>query len=178
MSRSNRTQLALGILLILLGAWFLVARTVPDLQNLVSRFSEWPLQIIGAGIVLLIIGLVVGAPRMAVLACLVAGIGGILYYQNLTGDWNSWSYMWTLIPAFVGVGNILAGILGGGFCRSLGSGLNLIMTSAVLFLIFAAFFGGLNLLGAYGAAILLILLGVWILIIGLLRTFRQSGSGE
>lgn len=172
MSRSNRTQLALGILLILLGAWFLAARIVPDLQNLVNCFSEWPLQIIGAGIVLLIIGLVVGAPRMAVAACLVAGIGGILYYQNLTGDWNSWSYMWTLIPGFVGVGNILAGILGAGFRRSLGSGLNLMMTSAALFLIFAAFFGGLNLLGAYGAAILLILLGVWIVILSLLRTFR------
>ncbi len=178
MTRSNRTQLALGIILILAGAWFLAARTMPDFQTLLGRFSEWPWQIIGAGIVLLIIGLVVGAPRLAVPACIVAGIGGILYYQNLSGDWDSWSYMWTLIPGFVGVGNILAGILGGDFRRSLGHGLNLLLTSAVLFLIFAAFFGGLDLLGTYGPAILLILLGVWILARGLIRTFRRSGSGE
>ena len=41
---------------------------------------------------------------MAVPACIVAGIGGILYYQNMTGDWASWAYAWTLIPGFVGVG--------------------------------------------------------------------------
>jgi hypothetical protein len=177
MSRSNRTQLIFGIILILLGAWFLAVRTMPDLQSLLGRFSEWPWQIIGAGIVLLVIGLVIGAPRMAIPACVVAGIGGILYYQNLSGDWASWSYMWTLIPGFVGVGNILAGILGGDFRRSFGHGLNLIITSAVLFLIFAAFFGGLDLLGAYGPAMLLILLGAWIVARGLIRTLRHS-SGE
>lgn len=178
MSRSNRTQLGLGILLILLGVWFVAMRTMPDLESLIERFSDWPWQVIGAGVILLLIGLVVGAPSMAIPACIVAGIGGILYYQNLTGDWDSWSYLWTLIFGFVGVGNILAGILGGDFRRSLGHGLNLLVTSAVLFLVFASFFGGLDILGAYGPAILLILLGVWIVARGLVRSLRKPRSEE
>ncbi len=176
MSRSNRTQLGLGIILILLGAWFVAVRMVPGLQDILGRFTEWPWQVIGAGIVLLLIGLVIGAPGMAVPASIVAGIGGILYYQNLTGDWDSWSYMWALIPGFVGVGTILSGLLSGDFRRSLGSGLNLMVISAVLFLVFASIFGGLDLLGTYGVAVLLILLGVWIIARGLIRSFRRSRS--
>lgn len=174
MNRSNRAQLGLGVVLILLGAWFVAVRSMPQLQDLMDRFSEWPWQIVGAGIILLLIGLVVGAPGMAIPASIVAGIGGILYYQNLTGNWDSWSYMWALIPGFVGVGNILAGLLGKDFRHSVGHGLNLIVISAVLFIVFASVFGELKILGTYGAAILLILLGIWVVARGLFRSFRKS----
>jgi hypothetical protein len=93
-----------------------------------------------AGGVVLLIGLLVGAPGMAVPACIVAGIGGILYYQNATGDWGSWAYVWSLIPGFVGVGTILAGLLGQDFRQSVRSGLNLILISLIMFLFFAAVF--------------------------------------
>ena len=42
--------------------------------------------------------LLTGQPGMLVPACIVGGIGGMLYWQNLTGDWASWSYSWSLIP--------------------------------------------------------------------------------
>jgi hypothetical protein len=162
----NRSQLALGLILILLGGWFIAQRQIPALNQLVQTYMSWPLNVVSAGVLIFIIGLLVGAPGMAVPAAIVAGIGGILYYQNMTSDYTSWSYMWTLIPGFVGVGELLAGLLSRSN-HKFRSGVNLIVTSAVLFIVFAAFFGRLNILGPYGPAVLLILLGVWVLARGL-----------
>lgn len=164
----NRTQLALGLILILLGAWFIAQRQVPALGQWINLYMSWPLNIIAAGGLILLIGLLVGSPGMAVPAAIVSGIGGILYYQNVSKDFTSWSYLWTLIPGFIGVGEILAGLLSGSWSRSRG-GMNLIVTSVVMFIIFAAIFGHLNILGAYGPAILLILVGVWVLARGLIN---------
>ncbi|HLO17119.1 MAG TPA: hypothetical protein VK206_19955 [Anaerolineales bacterium] len=171
--RQNRTNLFLGVLLILIGAWLVVTRQVPALQHWLDKNFAWPMWTIGAGLLVLVIGLITGAPGMAVPASIIAGIGGILYYQNLTHNFGSWSYMWALIPGFVGVGTILAGLLGENTRRNLSHGLNLIVISAVLFLVFATFFGGISILGDYGVAIVLILLGVYVLI----RGFIRSGSG-
>jgi hypothetical protein len=171
--RQNRTSLFLGILLILIGAWLVLSRQVPSLQNWLDDNFTWPMWTIGAGLLVLLIGLLTGAPGMAVPASIIAGIGGILYYQNATDDYASWSYMWTLIPGFVGVGTILAGLLGENTRRNISHGLNLVVISTVLFLVFATFFGGISILGEYGAAVILILLGVYVLI----RGFTRSGSG-
>ena len=171
--RQNRSSLILGILLILIGGWLVVTRQVPALQNWLENNFTWPMWTIGAGLLVLLIGLITGAPGMAVPASIIAGIGGILYYQNETGDFGSWSYMWALIPGFVGIGTILAGLLGENTRANLAHGLNLLAISAVLFLVFATFFGGLAILGDYGAAILLILLGLYVLV----RGFVQRGTG-
>jgi len=172
MSRQNRTQLALGILLVLLGAWFIAVRQIPILKPFSNLNFDWPFYVIGAGAILLLIGLVTDAPRMAIPAAIVAGIGGILYYQNMSQDWESWNFMWTLIPGFVGVGNILAGLLGDDTRHNFGRGMNLIIISAVLFLIFAAIFNRINMLGNYGAAGLLILLGLYVIGRGLMSSRR------
>jgi hypothetical protein len=174
--RQNRTNLVLGILLILIGGWLVVSRQVPAVQDWLDNNFTWPIWTIGAGLIVLLIGLLTGAPGMAVPASIIAGIGGILYYQNQTSDYSSWSYMWALIPGFVGVGTILAGLLGEHTRRNLAHGLNLIVISTVLFLVFATFFGGLSILGDYGAAIILILLGLYILIRGFTRS-GNSGRG-
>jgi hypothetical protein len=171
--RQNRTNLVLGILLILIGGWLVLSRQVPGVQNWLDDNFTWPMWTIGAGLIVLLIGLLTGAPGMAIPASIIAGIGGILYYQNQTGDFGSWSYMWALIPGFVGVGTILAGLLGENTRRNLAHGLNLIVISTVLFLAFATLFGGLSILGDYGAAVILILLGLYVLI----RGFARSGRG-
>jgi len=178
MRKQGRTQLALGIILILLGAWFVAQRTFPEVAAFAARFSDWPFTVIGVGALLLVLGLILGAPGLAVPAAIVAGIGGILYYQDLTGDWDSWAYMWTLIPGFVGVGVLLQGLLGEDTRRNLRHGLNLMVVSAVLFLVFSAFLGGWNLLGNFGPAILLILLGLWVLGSGLYRSIRGNKQEE
>jgi hypothetical protein len=102
MDKRDRTQLALGLLLVILGAWFFAVRQVPALRAWTEIQFDWPFYVIGAGALILLIGMLMGAPGMAVPACIVAGIGGILYYQNSFGDWESWSFLWTLIPALSG----------------------------------------------------------------------------
>ncbi|MFZ5878669.1 MAG: hypothetical protein ACOY0R_04815, partial [Chloroflexota bacterium] len=103
--------------------------------------------------------------------------GGLFYYFENIGSYSDW-FMWFLIPGFVGVGSILAGLLGDNTRRNLRSGLNSIVISAVLVLVFSSLFGNLPLLGQYGPAILLILLGLWVLGSGLFRSWRgKPGDG-
>jgi len=151
--------------LILLGVWFLVAQFVPGLQVWIS----WPLIVAGVGAFLLIIGLLTGVPGLAVPACIVGGIGGLLYWQNSTGNWESWAYAWTLIPGFVGVGIILSGLLGGEIRQALRGGGWMVLISLVLFTVFGSFFGALGLAGDYWP-VLLIVLGLLILVWPLFRS--------
>ena len=160
MDRRRRSSLATGLVLILIGALIFAAQFVPGWES----WFQWPLFIVGIGAVLFIIGLLTRVPGLAVPACIVGGIGGLLYYQNVTGDWDSWAYAWALIPGFVGVGVIVAGILGGRFRKPLREGGQLILISLVMFLAFGSFLGliGLGPLGQYWP-VLLIALGVLIL---------------
>ena len=178
MNRRNRSQLGLGILLILLGAWFFAARQIPALSEWTQHRFEWPMYVVGAGAVILLVGLLTGAPAMSIPACIVAGIGGILYYQNRLGDWESWSFLWTLIPGFVGIGIILTGLFGEDTRRNLEHGLNQVVISAILFLIFAAIMGRLNVLGPYGPAALLIVLGLYLIGRGLIRSRGSREGGQ
>lgn len=169
--RQNRSTLILGLVLILIGAWLVVSRQVPAVRDWLDAMPDftWPMWTIGAGVLIFLIGLFTSAPGMSVPAAIVAGIGGILYYQNANDDFGSWSYMWALIPGFVGVGIILAGLLGEHTQHNLMRGLNLIVISVVMFLVFATLFGGIGILGPNGAAIALIALGVYLLLRGFLR---------
>jgi hypothetical protein len=173
MGKRNRTQLVLGLILILVAGWLIATRINPDLAKILALPAfVWPMWVILAGLVLLVIGLLVGAPGMAVPACIVAGIGGILYYQNATGRWESWSYMWTLIPGFVGIGSILAGLLGDNLKKSVRDGLNTLMVSVILFAIFGTFFKAWTIFGdfsAYVPIVLLFLAGIWFIVRGVLR---------
>ena len=176
MNKTGRSQLALGIILILVGGWFLLNQSMPAFRDFFKPYTEGPsvMLLIGAGI--FIIGLATGSPGLSVPAAIVAGIGGIFYYPGLTNNFESWAYMWTLIPGFVGVGTLLQGLLGENTGANLKRGLNLMVISAVLFLVFASFLGGWNILGSYGPAILLILLGLWVLGSGLYRTYRKKAE--
>lgn len=176
--RQNRTNLVLGLLLILVGGWLIVTHQVPSLQHWLDKNFSWPMWVIGAGAIILVLGLLTNAPGMAIPAAIVAGIGGILYYQELHKDYGSWSYMWALIPGFVGVGQILAGLLGENIRRSFSRGLRLLLISAVLFLLFGTIFGGVAILGPYGVPILIILLGVYILARGFMRGGGSGVSNE
>jgi hypothetical protein len=174
----GRTQLVLGLLLILAGGWYLADSTLPAFHELFSQYLRWPYTLAAIGAALLILGLVLGAPGMTVPAAIVAGVGGIFIYQETNHDYASWSYMWTLIPGFAGIGSILAGLLGDNTAHNVKEGLKAIVFSAVLFLVFSVFLGDLNLLGDYGPAILLILLGLWVLASGFFQTFRKPQKEE
>lgn len=177
MSKQSRSQLALGTILILVGIWFFAEKTIPSISALADQYFKWPFTLVWIGALILLIGLLTGNPGMAVPAAIVAGIGGIFYYNDAyAGGQAAWSYMWTLIPGFVGVGSIIAGLLGDNPRQNLGHGFNTILVSAVGFLIFASIFGGLDILGKYGAAILLIVLGLWLLGRSLWKSLSKKGD--
>jgi hypothetical protein len=165
--RKNRSGLAVGLLLIVLGGWFLAVQLVPGLDDWFWGFADWPFIVIGVGLFLLIFGLLVGAPGMAVPAMIVGGIGGILAYQNATNDWSSWSYAWTLIPGFAGLGGMLAALLGEGGKKGFSGGFSTVMVSLVMFLIFSSFFG----VTPFGDwwPLVIIALGLWLLLRAFLR---------
>ena len=94
---------------------------------------------------------------------IMCGIGGLLYWQNETGNWESWAYAWTLIPGFVGVGVFLAELLEGKVRSAVQSGGWLIFISLTMFGIFASFLGGPDWIGPYWP-VLLILAGVVMLV--------------
>jgi hypothetical protein len=167
-NQQRRPGIAAGVLLVLFGVALLAVQFVPELRGWLGTSFGWSLIIVGIGAVLLLTGLLTWQPGLVTAGCIVAGIGGILYWQNATGAWASWAYAWTLIPGFAGVGMILAGVMQGDFWRSFRLGLWQILTSAVLFLVFAAFLGGPNLLGVYWP-VLIIGLGVLMLFQSLLR---------
>jgi hypothetical protein len=177
MTRQKRSDLVFGILLLLIGAWFLGAQfnILPGLNEIINIEYQWPLVVIGVGGLLFLLGLLARSPGLSVPACVVAGIGGILYWQNLTGQWDSWSYLWTLIPGFVGVGIILSTLLGGETRRGYTSGLRTILVSAILFVIFLMLFSGQVLFVRYWP-VLVILLGIWIIIQGVFRKRPTGGS--
>jgi hypothetical protein len=79
-SRAQRSRLVGGILLILLGVWFLLTQIVPGLRSWLSIGFGWPMIVVSVGVLLFFCGLLVGAPAMAVPACVVAGIGTLLYW--------------------------------------------------------------------------------------------------
>lgn len=164
MDVQKRSNLALGIVLILLGGFFLITRIVPALELVLG----WPWIVIGVGAALLLIGLLVGAPDMAIPACIVSGIGCILYYQTLTHNWASWSYAWALIPAFVGIGMFVAALLGGRSRYAYRDALRTILVGVILFVVFGSFFGAFAWLGAYWP-LLLVGAGVLILVEGFLK---------
>lgn len=86
----------------------------------------------------------------------------------MTGNWQSWAYLWALIPGFVGIGIIIAGILSGEWRTSLREGLNVILVSLFLLVIFWLFLGGSGIGWEYWP-ILLIIFGLWILVRQLFR---------
>lgn len=175
MSKYGRSQLALGLILILAGVWFLLDKTNPQIHALFARYMAWPLNmfLIGAGV--LLAGIILGAPGLAVPASIIAGIGAISYLQELTKNPNDW-YVWILLLGFIGLGDLIQGLLGENSARNFREGLKLIAVSGVIYLGFAAFFGDVKFLGAYGPAVLLILLGLWLLGGGIYRMIRRNGE--
>ena len=160
MDKQRRTSIIGGAILILIGGILFAAQILPDFMPNIWRIISWPWIIIGVGLFLFALGVALGEPGMAVPACIVGGIGGILAYQDYTGAWESWSYLWTLIPGFVGFGIILMNLMGGGEAgSSYKDGGTLLLISFIMLAVFGSFFGAIGLAGRYWP-VLLILLGI------------------
>lgn len=92
-----------------IAAFGLIAVGVLVLVGQLSGFSLfgtlWPLFVAAPGLVFLYLAYKGGKKEagFAVPGTVVTGTGLILFYQNLTGNWASWAYAWTLYPLFVGL---------------------------------------------------------------------------
>lgn len=153
MKRKN--GIVLGIILIILGLLFLAREIAPQY----FQFWDWPFIIIGLGGIFLLWAILSGTGGLAVPGSILAGIGSIFYYQNLTGNWESWSYIWAIIPGFVGVGIIISGIIDRNYKEAFSGGLILLLISGILFFAFGSAFGLPTEITMYWPA-LLILLGM------------------
>ena len=146
----NRSNLIIGVILILAGGIFLLAQVT----GLVDLGSTWPMVIIGVGAIFFI-GMVMGGKSTAALAIpgsIIVTVGLILLVQNITGWWESWSYAWALIVAAVGIGITIAGAWGDDAAMRK-NGLEVAKTGLILFVVFGAimqiifYFTGISTIG-------------------------------
>lgn len=169
----NRSSIIGGLILIVVGGLFLLLQIFPGLAEQFNPALIWPLIIVAVGAFFLLAA-VLGAPPLAVPGAIITGIGSLLYYQNLSGDWDSWSYVWALIPGFVGLGLILMGLLDRENRKAIRSGLWLVVISLGLFVVFAGFLSELSFLSELWP-LLLIVIGIWIL---WRNRSRRDGKGK
>ncbi|MEJ2758668.1 MAG: hypothetical protein P8046_09330 [Anaerolineales bacterium] len=173
----RRGSFTIGLIFILLGAWFLTVQFVPEVGDWMERIAEWPIWVIAPGAIFILAGLASGVTELMIPGSIISGIGGILYYQNETGDWESWAYIWALIIVFVGIGIFLSHLFKGRFSKAVEEGVPPMMTGLILFLIFGsifrAAFGQSPLLGDYWP-LLLVGVGLWMLIRPLFRRNKKS----
>lgn len=150
-----------GVILILVGVFFLLVQFFPGLLGWFDLSQQWPLIIVLIG-GLFLLGALLGTPPLAMPAFIVGGTGLILYYQNLSGNWASWSYIWTLYPGLAGLGVILMNALSGKMGEGLREGGKLLLISAALFVVFGGFFTGWGVWSQFWP-VLIIAAGLWLL---------------
>jgi hypothetical protein len=176
--RSNMAPLVGGILLIGFGLVSLLDQLFRGFR-LWSIF--WPLIVIGCG-AMFFVGMFAGGKTVAWLAIpgsIVTVNGLMLFLQNLTGRWETWSYSWTIILMSVGFGIFVMGWWQGNE-HTRQSGLQVMKVSAVLFLILGTLaemiFGAHQML----FPVLLILTGIYLVLTrsGLLKSRGVTQSDE
>lgn len=116
--RARTPQDNLGILLIVAGVVILVLQYIPVDPSWLSRQWRdlpWPLHIIIPGLAVFVAGLLLpeGAGEgLSGFGLVVAAVGALLRYQDITGTWASWAYAWALVfPAAGGLAGIIHGTL-------------------------------------------------------------------
>ncbi len=106
-------------------------------------------------------------PGLAVPGAIVGGTGAILFLLNLSGQWESWAYLWTLYPVFIGGALAAVGRRNGneGLQQkgeaSVRSGLAMLAGFGLFFELVV--FGGVNIIGSALIPILLIIGGAYLI---------------
>lgn len=166
-SNNSRAGSALaGVVLIGLGVLFLLGQFF----NFSAWRYLWPFAVVAFG-ALFFAGMVAGgksAGGLAIPGSIITMIGLVLFFQTLTGHWESWAYGWTFIVIAVGLGLFIMGWWTGEAERRR-SGLRVAAIGFVLFVIFGSIFElGAGVFGARGVSqlvfpVLLIGVGLYLL---------------
>ena len=133
----KRSAIIVGIFVILLGTFLLVTHFFPEPFS----FFEGSFTVIIIGAAFLVAALLTHRGGLAIPGCIVGGIGTILFLQERSGDFMSWTYAWTLIPGFVGIGIIISGLLDQAHPHFDSGALVIIAVSVAAFLLFSGFLG-------------------------------------
>jgi hypothetical protein len=167
-SQRNTGALVVGALLITFG---LLALAGELFRGLHFWGTFWPFIIIGLG-AMFFVGMFAGGRSvsgLAIPASIITTIGLMLFYQNLTGHWESWSYGWTVILMSVGLGIFIMGAYGENEGQRK-SGLGVMRVGLILFILFGGFFEFIFSAGArFGLRqvifpVALILLGLYLVV--------------
>jgi hypothetical protein len=167
-TREAPPGVVLGAILIVIGLGFLALRYL----DVFAGQDAWPWAIVGLGAVLFVVGLIVGNAGLVIGGSVVATIGGILAWQNTTGLWATWAWIWTLIPVASGVGSFIGGVRTGDR-QMRDSALWQILIGLALLAVFFLFFeqfvglsGGQVPLPEWAAPVVLVILGLLVLLRG------------
>jgi len=139
MAHSQRNGLG-AFLLIGLGVLFLAGQLFNFNVWEIVGFS-WPVLVMIPGVIFLALA-VAGDRKMAGFAVpgmVITGTGAILWFQNYTDYWQSWAYIWTLYPVFVGLALMFMGRRTASE-KEFNSGRGLVTFGAVAFLVAAGVF--------------------------------------
>jgi len=136
--KRNVGALVVGVILISLGALSLLERLFKG-----TSFWGWvwPIMIMGFG-ALFFVGMFIFGKSfswMAIPGSIVTTNGIMLFLQNLTGRWETWSYSWTIILISVGLGIFIMGTWEGNLSRKK-AGRKVMEIGLIMFVIFGAFF--------------------------------------
>jgi hypothetical protein len=174
MKRRAGGSLILGLLLIVVGAAYLIGQYLPrPLIPVDLGHYGWPIFVLVPGLVLLAAG---ASNRAASGLCIPGAVitmtGLVLAVQNTFDLFATWAYAWALVaPGGVGLGMLIQGIVTGqpglrtAGVRTMGIGV-------AIFLVGAAFFEGVihisgrefGFVGQLLLPALLIVVGVWLLV--------------
>ncbi len=179
-TRRNANSIVWGTILILLGLLTLLGQLF---QGFVLWGAYWPVLVISFG-ALFFVGMLLGGKSSAGLAIpgtmlLVTGV--ILFFQNLTGYWESWAYAWAAVVMAAGLGTFAMGAYSGDEIARR-RGVRTMMTGLVLLVLFGTLFEGLifaagrfHPLGQYVFPVALIVLGIFLVLI---RSDLFGGRGQ
>jgi len=111
--RKPRGNLFLGASLVVAGVFLFFLQVQPGWFQSVFGGFYWPFILLGAAVLFWIAGFFNRLPGLIIPGTILAVLGSIFLYQVRTGDWESWAFVWALIPASVGLGMMLGSLLRG-----------------------------------------------------------------
>lgn len=176
----NITGVIIGIVLILIGIFSLFGRYFV----FVDMDYYWPLIVVGVGLAFFAIMVIGDRSRggLAVPGSILVVIGLILFVMNLTDSWEDWSYSWALIVCASGVGIWINGYWSNrpelkkrGFA-TLRTGLILFIIFGVIMEFIFTMTGGAHWGTLLIWAILLTLVGVYLLVTRILKIGKPDSE--
>lgn len=133
----KRDSIVWGVILILLGLGFLAYQLFP---GVFAGFS-WPWLLVILGAIFVGMSLLTRSGGTMVPGMILLGLAGIFLYQTRTGNWESWAYLWPIMPGAAGLGLFLGSLFDREMRPARLVGLIMLAAALVLFAVFGGLFG-------------------------------------